>query len=82
MMFAGNFMKSVVADTNVFVSALTGGKTCKQIIDLFKTDAFEALTNSLVFVIFSPKEVTTYENHDPFTQNRKNFNSISGNLPG
>ena len=39
-------MKSAVVDTNVFVSALAGSKTCKQIIDLFRADAFELVIST------------------------------------
>lgn len=39
-------MKSAVVDTNVFISALSGSKTCKQIIDLFRADAFELVIST------------------------------------
>lgn len=39
-------MKSAVVDTNIFVSALTGSRTCRQIIDLFRADTFKLVLSS------------------------------------
>ena len=59
-MFARNFMKSAVVDTNVFVSALAGSRTCKRIIDLFRADTFELvisidLISEIAAVLARPK---------------------------
>jgi putative PIN family toxin of toxin-antitoxin system len=39
-------MKSVIVDTNVFVSALIGSKVCKQIYELLKLDNFELVVSN------------------------------------
>lgn len=39
-------MKSVIVDTNVFVSALIGSKVCKQIYELLKLEKFELVVSN------------------------------------
>lgn len=53
-------MKSVVIDSNIFVSALLGSENCNKIYDALKLDKFEMficdeLLGEIVFVLHKPK---------------------------